>query len=429
MTKPQKIFNIWILSTLFLFYFGPLEYDCNKILAVGYIILFLIIANFMYYLGTHVKIRVPRKRLKKNYDFIIKNSIYFSFFITLALLLEAFVKYGFKSFSITSIISQMANTYSFQDDYVFMISAWILSYTKWIRIIALVLGSYYWGKIGIIQKIMYIVMCAIIVVYNTLYAGSQKELIDLAIYILIPIICRWIKQSKRLSPWKIILIIVAFCTGVVFLGSVINSRHQLWQSMFNSSKSTGANYSNWIYKLLPSSVAESITYLLSYLTQGYRGLALCLTLPFKWSFGMGSSFKLMNDVSRWFSIPLSVLETSYPVRMEAQYGIGAYSYWNTIFPWIASDFTFIGAIFVVGIFIYYWAKAWREFIKIGSWISIVMFTHLSILVLYIPCNNQLFQTRDSIVASLAIFILWYFFHGRIAENNQKGDLINEKNIE
>ena len=65
MTKPQKIFNIWILSTLFLFYFGPLEYDCNKILAVGYIILFLIIANFMYYLGTHVKIRVLKKIKKE----------------------------------------------------------------------------------------------------------------------------------------------------------------------------------------------------------------------------------------------------------------------------------------------------------------------------------------------------------------------------
>ena len=425
MTKPQKIFNIWILGTLFLFYYGPLDYKCNKILAVAYMLLFIIYANFFYYLGTHVRIKnpYPRKTIKHRTEWIIRVTLYYSFFITVGCFLEASMKYGFSGFSIAKTISTMANTYSFQEDYVFMISVWILSYTKWIRVVGLVLGSLYWKKRNKMQKALYVGTCFIIVMYNTLFLGSQKELIDLAIYVCIPILIRWAKQDKHFKLWQVLIIIVGFCAACIFLGSVINSRHQLWIKLYNSNASTGADYSNWIYKLLPNSIADSITYLLSYLTQGYRGLALCLTLPFKWAYGMGSSFKLMTDVSRWFSIPLSMLEVSYPVRMEAAYNVGAYACWHTIFPWIASDFTFFGAIIVVSIFIYYWAKSWKEFLLHGSWISAVMFTQLTIFVLYIPCNNQLFQTRDSIVSTLAIFLMWYWFHGANRKQNRNEEYL------
>lgn len=413
MTKPQKIFNIWIFGTLFLFYCGPLKYECNKILAVGYIVLFMFFANLFYYIGIHVRIKnpYPRKKIRHSTEWIIKMSIYYSFFITLACVIESSMKYGFSGFSFSTIISKMANSYSFQNDYVFMVSIWILSYTKWIRVIGLVLGSLFWFKINKKQRVLYLATCLLIIIYNTLFLGSQKELIDLVIYMFLPILIRWSKEDKKMKIWKVLLTVVFICAACIFLGSVINARHELWKEMFNSNASTGADYSNWIYKILPNSIADPITYLLSYLTQGYRGLALCLTLPFKWAYGMGSSFKIMNDISRWLSIPLSRLEVSYPVRMEAIYHVGAYASWHSIFPWIASDFTFLGAIIIVSIFIYYWAKSWKEFLKCGSWISAVMFIQLTIFVLYIPCNNQLFQTRDSIISTLAIFILWYWYHG------------------
>lgn len=414
MTTPRKVLNIWVLGTLFLFYFGPLNYNCNKLLSVAYILAFLLMANFFYFLGTHVLIKRPyqRRRENKTLEWIINVSIWYGAIITIACLLESIMHYGFSGFSITNIISTMANTYSFQEDYVFMVSVWVLSYTGWVRIIGLILGSFYWKQLKKHQKILYVCICISIVVRNTLFFGSQKQLIDLAIYAFVPMLMRWLKEEKRIKLWKVLVVIIGFCAACLFLGSVINSRHQLWTELYNANSSTGADSSNWIYKMLPVSVADSIVYLMSYLTQGYRGLALCLTLPFKWAYGVGSSFKIMNDVSRWFSIPLSTLEVSYPVRMQQTYGVGAYACWHTIFPWIASDFTFFGAIIVVSIFIYYWAKAWKEYMVDESWISIVMFVQLTIFVLYIPCNNQLFQTRDSIVATIVIFLLWYLFHGK-----------------
>ena len=414
-SKAQSVMNIWLISTMFLFYFGPLNYNCNKNYGILYMVAFLIVANGFYYLGTHVKTRYPRKTLKYETEKIISVSLLYSFTITVLFFLEAIFRYGFKNFSFTNIIAQMATTYTDAEAYRFMISAWILSYTKWVRVIALVLGSLYWKNLTKRQKILYIIMCLTIVVHNTLYVGSQKELIDLTIYIVTPILIRWTRESRHISIKRQVIAVAGVIVFSVFLGSVIAGRRDLWMRLYNSTSSIGADYNNWIYKILPQSVANSITCLLPYITQGYRGLSLCLTLPFKWTFGMGSSFKVMNDVSRWFSIPLSSLEQSYPIRMEAQYGIGAYASWHTIFPWIASDFTFPGAIFVVSIFVYYWGKAWRESISSSSWIAPVLFSQLTIFVLFIPCNNQLFQTRDSIVASIAIFILWYFYHGKDRE--------------
>lgn len=419
--RPRALMNAWLISTLVCFAIGPLVYsNCNKWLSIIFMIVFLIVANLFYSAGTHnISIRpYARYKMPISTEKLIKYVVWYSFIITIAYFVESMMHYGFTGFSLLNFFSRMAETYSQEDSYTFMISAWILSYTKWLRIIGLVLGSLFWKRLSFGNKALYVATVTIIVVHNTVYTGSQKELIDTVIYVFMPMLMRWWEKSNRMALSKKIILILAIFVALLFMGTVINSRHLLWTKLYNSQSSLQIDKNNWLYILLPDNIADSFCYIFSYLTQGYRGLALCLTLPFKWAYGMGSSFKLMNDVSRWFSIPITSLEVSYPIRMEEVYGVGAYSSWHSIFPWFASDFTWIGAILVVGLFVYYWAKAWTEYVKKGTWISAVLFVHLFILVLYIPCNNQLFQTRDSIVATLVLFLFWYLFHGAEMESER-----------
>lgn len=414
--KAVLFMNIWIGGTLLLFYAGPIDYStCNKNYSLIYMLFFLLVSNFFYYLGVRQRVIKCRKRIRWNTNKIVHLSIVFGFTITLLYFLESAYRLGFSGFHISNILQSMAQTYTDEKMYVFRISGWILSYTKAFRIIGLVLGMYYWPKLPRKEKVLVIATAAIIVIHNTAFAGSQKELIDLVVYCVVPTLLRWTQQDGGIRAHKKIILIAAGIGIVVFLGSAIAARQVLWGNMFGGGWRVDADTNNWLYKLLPSSIRDAVLYLLSYLTQGYRGLALCLELPFEWSMGMGGSFKIMNDVSRWFHIPLSVLENSYPVRMESTFGVGAYSAWHTIFPWIASDVTFFGAVFLVSLFVYYWGKSWKECLVTSSWIAPVMFTHLTIFILYIPCNNQLFQTRDSIVASIMIFIFWYLFHGESAD--------------
>jgi hypothetical protein len=99
--------------------------------------------------------------------------------------------------------------------------------------------------------------------------------------------------------------------------------------------------------------------------------------------------------------------------VEIDNGWEAYSNWQTIFPWLASDFTFWGAIIIICIFIAVYAVSWNRILRKGHWINLLMFTNINVMLLYIPANNQLFQTRASLVVTLIITLIWVFKYNNL----------------
>lgn len=428
-STPGNIFVIYILITLGLYYFGPIYYEGEKKLySVLFMAFFLIIARFFYFLGTHVKINGGRKPLPFLTRNILRYSIIYAFILQALLVLQNSLVHGVSISSIfqMSYLSRMAETYT-AVEVINTPASWLMSYTGWIKLIALIGGSYYGFKdLKKIYMYMYFGLVALIVINTMLFLGSQKQLIDLIAYILIPFVTRKLRNRDNLPKGLMIKVGIGLIVIMLLVGTVIQSRFALWQDRYNSQGVISFGYidtSNWMYKILPTPIRLSVIQVINYISQGYCGLALCLELPFVWSKGMGFSFKFMNDISDWFHIPISSLATSYPVRMQEQFGVRAYAYWHTIFPWWASDFTWFGAIIIVSIFVYYWGKAWREQRSYQSLPSILLFSHLTLFVLYIPCNNQLFQTRESIVSTLAITFIWFLYHGRPHED-VKQEILN-----
>ena len=118
--------------------------------------------------------------------------------------------------------------------------------------------------------------------------------------------------------------------------------------------------------------------------------------------------------------------TTYPIRMQIQTGWPALEYWSTIFTWLASDMTFLGAILFLSILIFIWAKSWREAIVFKNPLSIVLFCNLGILWIFVPQNNQLMQTLESTVATILLVLIWLIFHKYF--NNIK-EVNKEKSID
>ena len=413
------MFVIYILFTLFLYYFGPIEYvGENKLYGVCFILFFLAISRFFYFLGTHVRIDSGRKKLPFSTKKIVRYAIVYAFILQGALVLSNLLVHGVSLSSLFELnyLSRMAETYT-GVEVINTPASWIMSYTGWIKLIALVGGSYYgFSHERKLYKWMYCGLILLIIINTMLFLGSQKQLIDLVAYILIPLIVKTIKNRDSISKEVYAKVGVVLIGIILLIGTVIQSRFLLWQDRFSSQKVISFGYideSNWLYMIFPDSIKMSMIQVINYISQGYCGLSLCLELPFEWSKGMGFSFKIMNDISNWFDIPVSQLANSYPVRMQAEFGVKAYSYWHTVFPWWASDFTWFGAIIIVSIFVYYWGKSWRELRAFKSLPSVLLFSHLTLFVLYIPCNNQLFQTRESIVSTLAIAFIWFLYHGEL----------------
>jgi hypothetical protein len=413
---PMKLFFWYILTTLFMFLFGPIKYYYvdNQLFLLSFICFFLIVASAFYYLGAHCVIQQSRMRIPLTRKKILRFALIYSFALCILIAIQDAAVHGFQigELLIKDFFSRMAETYT-DVDFFSTPASWISSYTNWLKIIALTGGVFYYQDLSKIERWCFYGVIALTCFDVIFFVGSQKQLFDLVIYLYVPFFSKRLIRGKK-RKMILVTLIVAFIL-IIFTGNVIESRRELWAYRYNSSVSyVGATIdtNNWLYGVLPSSISTPITIVSSYTSQGYRGLALCLKLPFEWAYGMGSSFKMMRDFSRWFNIPLSSIEVSYPVRMQAEFGIGAYAQWHTIFPWLASDYTWIGAVLIVSLLIYYWGKSWRELLILNNLPALLMFAHLCVMVVYIPCNNQLFQTRSSIVSTFVVFVIWFLFHGR-----------------
>ncbi|MGA5301792.1 hypothetical protein ACPCHT_17820 [Nucisporomicrobium flavum] len=148
--------------------------------------------------------------------------------------------------------------------------------------------------------------------------------------------------------------------------------------------------------------ADGLTDVISYPTHGYLGLSFNLGTPFSWSRGLGSSPAAAMFAEQNLGIKP---EPTYPERTEYRTWWPAQRYWATIYPWLASDLTFPGALLFMGLAGWLFASSWHRSISTRRIVPILMFCQLCILILYVPANNQLGMTLESIVGMATLLII------------------------
>ena len=421
---PRKVFIIYIIVTLTLFFFGPIKYQhigiIECIYVCGYMLVFLLLSYCAYSRGANkagkkikMCLRFGKKRIE-SMD-LVKFSILYSVLLYGLLIVQNSSVHGRILFNTFNFFNTMAQSYT-DIEYQMTLAGRLVCYTSIFKVLALIGCIYYWKDLKVLYKMLTACLVLEIVLNNIFFVGSQKQLVDLFIYVLVAFVANIIRDGFRITRKIKIMLAGIIVVAALVMGSTIAARVSMWETKYNAVGAglpIGASLDtdNILYKVLPEFISLPLAFLSGYLSQGYRGLALCMSQPFVPTWGMGFSFKIMNDFAQWFNIPLSTIAVSYPIRMEQTYGIGAYSNWHSIFPWFASDVTFVGALFIVATFIYLWAKTWREVVDTGNLWSLLLFAQLTILVLYIPCNNKIFQTRESIVLTLLIYFGWRLFRG------------------
>ncbi|MEQ6389258.1 hypothetical protein RZN22_07990 [Bacillaceae bacterium S4-13-58] len=411
---PWKAFIIYIVITLFLNFFGPWDYiNYNKFLVLVYMMLFLSMGTFTYRYAisksiAREKYTSRKPRLNLNPLLVTRLSIFVSLILYLYLLYEKYLMFGPPDF--TNNIFETINSAYNDKGFTFTLSYWLYSYLFAFDILAKILGLYYFKKLSLLYRFMLILTFTLSLAYTILYDGNQKAVGDMIVYVLSVIILLYLKSNKKFKIRHIIsILILVFATLYLFIAN-LTERISGWGWVpYTLDGHAYANYDHWMVRYLPEDLKIGGMAIFNYISNGYYGLSLCLQLPFIWSMGFGSSFAFQEIVTRWFNINDYAYGASYPVRMNQAFGYDGYVNWVSIFPWLASDFTFFGAIIFICVFIYIYAIAWYKSIKCGNWISIVLFAHLNIFLLYIPNNNQLFQTKTSFIATLVIFILWLIF--------------------
>jgi hypothetical protein len=138
-----------------------------------------------------------------------------------------------------------------------------------------------------------------------------------------------------------------------------------------------------------------------YPTHGYLGLSYNLEMPFQWTMGWGGSPALGSYLEQYFGID-GQFANRYTARTEFRTGYPDGMLWSTIYPWLASDLTFPGAVLFMGIVGWFLAKFWLEGLTRRRKLSIVLFCQLALLIVFVPANNQIGQGRLSLIAFVSL---------------------------
>ena len=407
------------MLTFFLSIVGPIKYFDN---AYKYwpVFLFMIGVCFClaigYFLGKHIKskknIFYAEKIINYKEDRLLKISLTISI---ISLILEIVYLVIIDHFSLN--LHDLGSIYNSRIENNVNVIIAIRFLCAPFRMMANALGIYKYKIISKYLKKLVIINVLLYILVFLFGYGTQKGVSEIIIYILVAIYVTRMHLNKQ-STWKSMGIISMILIGTLFLFSFM--QYLRYQEIgINASNfhlySTGEFYydtNHVIFKIFGDKLGFGMASIISvYLSQGYYGLSLCMQLPFKWTFGLGSSFVITRFLDKFIGIS-GIYERTYLGRMADNFGRDGLRSWNTIFPWLASDYTWIGAMLFFVLVGYFMAKAWKEVILNNNTISYLVLINILILVLFTPANNQLFHGYDSFCSTWFIIIFWIFFRGK-----------------
>lgn len=250
--------------------------------------------------------------------------------------------------------------------------------------------------------------------YNVCFIGTQRSIVTVAVLGLAVFarnsICRDLKIDKKKLRKMILILIILF---IVFL-NILSARKRLWNE---SSQYIYANEQyNLSHPLLFWCRTDKLRYdvcnLLSYLTQGFYGLSLSFQIPFEWSCMLGSVRGLNSIISQVFPFVPDMVKSTYPLRAGTEFGVDGLANWYTIFPWLASDFTFIGALIYMAVVAWLFMRCWIQSVEYDNPIAFTLLVLLMIQYIFLIANNQLFVQRGESLATVCLIVIYLMGGGK-----------------
>jgi hypothetical protein len=303
--------------------------------------------------------------------------------------------------------------------------------TAWIEYIRIFLAVFinlllpilviFWNQLTFTDRILG-VLATFLEVFSWLAVGTNKGIGDLVVALF------WlflIRSKGRIDPKTILrlsgVVAPVFGLFLVFFTQGQIGRHD-GETVQTRNYTLGiqADRDNFFIAALPLVVQDGVISLSSYLTQGYEGLALSLNEPFVPNWGAGNSRFMTSYVDKYFGAGIE--HSTYPARVEITTGWNSKIQWHTIFPWLASDFTFPGSIILIGLFSYLFSILWRESIDSSNPFALSLFMQLTVLFTYLSANNQAFQSGEEFIGFFATLAVWLYTRVDRAKASQQHTL-------
>ena len=165
---------------------------------------------------------------------------------------------------------------------------------------------------------------------------------------------------------------------------------------------TGSNKNSWV----PPIVMKFWVSFSSYFTQGYYGMSQALTLDWVPMYGVGNSMFLVDLISDHFT---DIDQYTYQVRMEPM-GWDSDIQWHSMYTWLANDVSFFGVVLVMLLIGVLFGAMFKDAIASGNPFAKMSIFYFMLMLIFIPCNNQLAQRADTLFSFLLLILCWILSH-------------------
>lgn len=419
MNLPLKSFILYILFTMFLHVFGPWYYEDETLLPTVFFMLCVLTLFSIGYI--QVINQYTLTSISINFLAYERNFFLFKRFCNLILLLNLFIGvfifFANENIKISNILNPgktyidalEANKQQLLSNNFTSLLIQFKTLFSSVFYFTNVFFIYFYRKYSKKWRLIFVISISIQLLNSVLQVGAQKNFFDLFFMVSLIVFLRIFLNKKYLTSYiKNVLFGLLIVIGLFIFFQL--SRFQEYNALdFSGYGQMYLNKESILFDIFGEKIGFGLSLLICYISQGYYGLSLTLQLPFEWTYGVGNSFALMSYADQYLDIN-SVLEKTYPFRMQEQFGWPALMYWHTFFPWVASDISFPGVLVLMYFTGRTFARTFAESVRYSNPLSVTLFFFISILLLYMPANNQLMQTREMMIGFVTILVVWVINH-------------------
>jgi hypothetical protein len=413
---PLFFFQIYLSLTVFIFFFGPWPWEINNPSELFAFLLAAQISIFLGYFMAWPKIKKLNRHHLYYKSISVINGLHFNrHAVIITLLMFIPTSLSRTGGIIPDVVAGIVNTGAVYNENLSRLEAGnpfvVVEYLRMMLapwLIALFpLTVVYWGRMSLMMRLA----CVIANLANlTIFiaTGINKGLADFVIVTPWLIYLGVVTGALRIDISKTKLALLFGVLFFLFLQFFANSQLQRSGSVgefgvLNTGNGVIQADSSAFIGLLSDNYRVIYESLTRYLVQGYYALSLSFQVDNNWTFGFGNSMFLARNANIIFDTSY-FSQQSLPGLVEAKFGWSMMTLWHSIYPWLASDFGYIGSIFAIGVFSYLLSLSWGMSLCTLHYRWVTMVFLMLVLFFYIPANNQIFQTGETCVGFFLILI-------------------------
>lgn len=428
--RPIRIIMSYLVITLILYAFGPFKWvTYHPVLFWGLNIAFLV----SLWLGWTTSLRTKSKICERTWDDFDEQRIarHLKPFIWINIifeLLNAMRRFRFVSFDIAGLFNNMFSglgnfglAYSKYQTGIDEITGsnlvggsaltlFSLAFSFFSLNIVILCGALF-KQYKLFYKILIIFMYVFIAL-EYVATGTNIGAFRIVLAVIVIIAINFARSQKKLKTFEskkrkrafIIITIIGVITVLSLFNEIMQSRGGilLWQSSQYNVGGIGLDRESFVFRIIPSGLYMLIVSLSSYLSQGYYGMSLSLNISWEPGFGLGHTKALQQLFSNMLK---PVYHNTYQYRLNG-YGWDENVQWHTLYSWFANDFTYFGVILVVFLIGYVFCKAYSDSLVYNSPYAKLVTYYYVLMCIFIPCNNQVFQSTYVLFGFIGAMVLW-----------------------